>query len=264
MKKNRLTWGILLLAFGTLMLLDNLNVFSFLGVSIWNILWPVCLIAAGIWIVWASRSSQQPGEKQELSVPVDIVEKYRVDIKYGAGELSIGSHSDAEPLLYCDSEGGLKHEIKQDVDQKHIKLWSPAPLGPFRFTFRRKWHISLNDAIPCELKLNTGACDTRVDLTNTQVTSLKVETGASATQITLPADAGYTRVHASGGAASLTLNVPDSVASQIEVQGGIYSADVNQHRFPRQGKYYRSPGYDTAENKIDIKLEMGVGSIEVR
>jgi hypothetical protein len=121
----------------------------------------------------------------------------------------------------------------------------------------------LDGSIPCDLSLNTGACDTKVDLSDTLVRSLRVDTGASSTRIMLPENAGVTKVSGSGGAASLILVVPSEVAAHIEVKGGIYSANINRNRFPRQGNAYESPDYETAQNKVDIKLDMGVGSIKI-
>jgi hypothetical protein len=39
---------------------------------------------------------------------------------------------------------------------------------------------------------------------------------------------------------------------------------VNKSRFPRVGGVYQSEDYATAENKVDIDIETGVGSISVR
>jgi hypothetical protein len=123
--------------------------------------------------------------------------------------------------------------------------------------------VVLDGSLPCELSLNTGACDTKVDLSDTLVKSVKVDTGASSTRIILPENAGMTKIRGSGGAASLSMIVPDKVAAHIEVRGGIYSTTIDQNRFPRQGNAYESLDYETAANKVDVKLDMGLGSIDI-
>ena len=40
--------------------------------------------------------------------------------------------------------------------------------------------------------------------------------------------------------------------------------DVDKGRFPREGAVYQSPDYETAENKADIDIDIGAGSISVR
>jgi hypothetical protein len=54
------------------------------------------------------------------------------------------------------------------------------------------------------------------------------------------------------------------VAARIRTGGGLTATSVDQSRFPRAGKVYQSPDYDTAQNRADIKIEMGAGSISVR
>lgn len=160
MKRRRITWGIVLLVLGTIMLLDNLNIFDFLGVSIWSLIWPLGLIVFGLWILWVSRKGYgmgAPGEISEISIPVDGAEEYAVNINYGAGELVIDSHGVSEQLLHCLAEGGLNHEVKETAGEKHIKLWSPVTIQPFRFVTRRKWAVALNGDIPCKLKISTGS-----------------------------------------------------------------------------------------------------------
>ena len=264
MKRYRLTWGIVLLCFGSLLLLDNLGVFSFLGVSIWKLIWPLALIALGVWVLWASRGGFDYGEEQEITVPVGSAERYAVEVRYGAGELYIDGKFGAEDLVYCKSYGSLRHEVKDSGDKTQVKLWSPAYIGPFRFMNRRKWNVVLDGSLPCDLTLTTGACDTKVDLSDTLVKSLRVDTGASSTRIILPDNAGMTEVRGSGGTASLSLIIPSDVAAHIEVKGGIYSSNINQNRFPRHGNAYESPDYESADNKVDVKLHMGVGSINIR
>lgn len=264
MKRRRLTWGIVLLIVGIVLLLDNLNVFDFLGISIWNLIWPLILIGFGVWILWVSRVGPGTGETQEISVPVEGAEQYTVKINYGAGELAIDSQVDAEHLLHCISEGGLYYDVNDGLNEKRIKLWSPVSVQPFRFVVRRKWVMALNGSLPCHLTLKTGACETRADLSDTLVQSLKIETGASSTKIVLPAKAEFTEVRGSGGATSLSLIVPPEVAAHIVVRGGIYSANINQTRFPRQGSFYESPDYENAVNKVDINVDIGLGSVDIQ
>jgi hypothetical protein len=38
---------------------------------------------------------------------------------------------------------------------------------------------------------------------------------------------------------------------------------VDPSRFPKQGLVHQSADYETAANKVDLKIQMGVGSVEV-
>jgi hypothetical protein len=91
-----------------------------------------------------------------------------------------------------------------------------------------------------------------------------LQTGASAIDLTLPANAGYTRVDISAGAASVTVRVPSGVAARVRARGGLASVCVDRDRFPRVRGVHQSLDYDTALNKVDVNIETGVGSVDVR
>ena len=126
------------------------------------------------------------------------------------------------------------------------------------------WTVRLSEQVPLSLDLEGGASDTRLDLSDLHVTDLRVQTGASSSEITLPASAGHTKAAISSGAASVRVRVPEGVAARVQVSGGMADIQVDKNRFPRVGDVYQSEDYATAENKVDIDVETGVGSISVR
>ncbi len=96
------------------------------------------------------------------------------------------------------------------------------------------------------------------------MTEFDLGTGASATKLTLPAHAGLTSAKIQSGVASVEITVPGGVAARIRATGGLASIDIDETRFPRSGDTYRSPDFDAAENKVDLRIETGVGSVRVR
>jgi hypothetical protein len=62
----------------------------------------------------------------------------------------------------------------------------------------------------------------------------------------------------------VTVRVPSGVAARIRIRGGLAGIKVDQNRFPRMGDTYQSADYDTAPNKVDVDIETGVGSVEIR
>ena len=126
------------------------------------------------------------------------------------------------------------------------------------------WRVRLNPDVPLTLHLETGASATDLDLQTLKVTEFKLNTGASSNQITLPAQAGYTLAEIKSGAAAVNVRVPADVAARIQAQGGLASIDIDTTRFPRTGSIYQSPDYDTAANKVKLRIETGVGAVSVR
>jgi hypothetical protein len=124
--------------------------------------------------------------------------------------------------------------------------------------------VRLNPGVRLAIDLRTGANEARLDLSSLLVTDLRLQTGASSTEVSLPLQSGYTRVNIESGAASVTLRVPENVAAKIIASGGLSDIKIDQSRFPRMGNEYQSAGYEMAENKADIHIETGVGSVRIR
>jgi hypothetical protein len=114
------------------------------------------------------------------------------------------------------------------------------------------------------LTFETGASDARLDFSELLVTDLRISTGASSTVVTLPAQASHTKVRIESGAASVKVRVPDGVAARVRIGGALTDRNIDRTRFPRAGGVYESPGFESADNRADIVIEMGVGSVSVR
>jgi len=265
MRRNAF-WGLCLLLVGSLLLLDNLGYLAFLGVSVWQLIWPVALIGLGVWILVGSKIRPN-WESRDIIVGLESAAEAEIQLDYGAGELRVESGAGPSELLNGTFEGGVQHRVQREGNRTKVRIGStpgvflPVHWGPH---YSRRWHVQLTDQIPIALTVKTGASDCKLDLEHLKVTALHLKSGASSTVVTLPANAGYTEVHGSSGAASVSLRIPEGVAARIQTHGGLSSTSVDQRRFPRQGAYYISPNYETAENQADIRLDMGVGSISIR
>lgn len=266
MRRNNLFWGALLILVGSVLVLDNLGYLSFLKVSIWQLLWPLGLITLGVWVLWGSSLYKPSQEIEELALPLADTEQAKIFINYQAGELQIQGAAPSGELIAGSFGGGVKYHSTQDSAQTKLKLSNDnTGMQPWTWwsTERSAWTIALSDRIPLQLTIKTGASNNRIDLTDLKVTQLKIDTGASSTNIHLPQNAGYTQVSGSSGAAALTLHIPEGVAARIRTQGGLASIQIDQTRFPLVEGAYQSPNYASAENKAEIQIDMGVGSVNV-
>ena len=93
---------------------------------------------------------------------------------------------------------------------------------------------------------------------------IKLETGASSTKVIMPAH-GASVLDLEAGAASINIIIPPGVSARINAEGGMTSLNVDTNRFPQvNSRVYESPDYESAENRAEIKVETGVGSITVK
>ena len=113
------------------------------------------------------------------------------------------------------------------------------------------------------LRVDCGASQNDLDLTDLKVTDLTLKTGASGTMVRLPREAGLTNVRVEAGAASVRLKVPDGVAARIRTEMGLGSNAIDTRRFLLTGEGYASSDFDSAPHRVDIKFAGGVGSFAV-
>lgn len=259
-------WGIVLILLGALLLLGNMGVFG--DMDVWGVFWPLALIALGVWVLLGVLYRGRAAETQQSSIPLGGASKAQIKIEHGAGRLRVSAGAGPDELVAGDFTGGLDYKAEREGDTLEVKLRLDAPgsaFGPWNWGAGESldWDVRLNDQIPIELKVATGASENELDLSGLRVTELKVSTGASKTTITLPANAGHTEVKVSSGAASVSIRVPEGVAARIRAESALGGVSIDRARFPLAGGVYQSPDYETAANKADIKISSGVGSVDV-
>ena len=267
MRKSNFFWGSILILVGLLLLLDNLNIIQ----SFWKVFWPVFLIVLGLWTVLGATGRRQVAETEQLAIQLGDAKRARVRIRYGAGRLFMNAGAQSGELASGSFSGGVEHQVRREGELLDVDMRMPADrfsrfAMPWTWGWRDalSWSMALNREIPLMLDFETGASDTRLDLSELKVSELKLKTGASSTRLTLPAHAGQTRVEIKAGAASIEVRLPIGVAARIRIVGSLAGIKVDTSRFPCSGDLYQSADYNTAANKVDIDVEIGAGSIDIR
>lgn len=262
-RRNGVFWAFVLIIGGVLLLLNNLNIVQ---IS-WAVIWPLFLVALGLWFLWGALiAPRRTLEVEEATIPLAGASQASVKIEHGAGTLNLTGGAPPDCLLIGRFGGGLDQRRAQTGGALDVKLRPATPawfFGPWNWSGALDWELQLNSATPLRLKIEAGASRSNLDLTDLQVTELKLSTGASDTRVVLPAHAGLTAAKVEAGAAAVTIAVPGGVAASIRAKGGLAAIEIDETRFPRFGDEYRSPDYETAANKVDLRIEAGVGSVKV-
>jgi hypothetical protein len=267
MRRGNLIWGIIIIFVGILLLLDNLNILP-PNINVWTLIWPMALILLGLWFLvgprlWGNRQL----EVEQVAIPLESARQADVVVEHGAGRLDILTENAPGQLLSGSFRGGVEREVQRNGDRLAVRLHPDFDfpfVGPWGGATGFDWRFGLSPEVELSLTLKTGAGESRVDLSQLRATHVRLETGASSTYLTLPANAGFSHVEVHAGAARVEIRLPQNVAARIHVQSGLSGVDVDTARFPRSGDVYLSPGYDTAPNRAEIRVETGVGSIDIR
>jgi len=265
MRDQRVFWGGIILLVGVIFLIDNLGI---INVNVWGIIWPLFLILLGLQLFITASQRRRYPEGEKLEIPLDGAARAEIRLDHGAGRLSVESGAASSYLLQGEFTGGVIPEQNRENQSVNLRLRPPTEFGwmpsiipsPQGFS----WQVRLSEAIPLRLELKTGASESNLDLTHLRVEELRVETGASSTRIYAPSQAGYTRMDIKSGAASVEIRIPSGVAARLWLKGGLSSTNVDTHRFVQSGDRYESPDYEGAQNRVDVTVETGVGSISIQ
>jgi hypothetical protein len=266
MNRYRFFWGMLVILLGIMLLLNTMGI---LTINAWQVFWPVALIVVGGWLLLGPVFNKRGNvESQNLSLPLDQASALYIKLNHGAGRLHIGSGPIGSPDAVTGSfVGGVEYDSQQDGNELKVKLntpsdlfWNMAPFGGFQgFT----WDISLNRHIPLRLKINSGASEANIDLTDLKVTDLSIDTGASSTNLIMPAAAGITHVKIHSGAASVQIKIPEGVGARFAIKQGMAGIHVDTSRFVNNNGVYETYGYASNPNRIEAIIDTGVGAIDI-
>lgn len=267
MRSNRLFWAIILVGFGFILLFNNLGI---IHVNVWGLFWPVFLIVLGIWFLIGTATGKSDLEMVAGSVDLEDSESASIVVKHGAGKLELTGIAEPGKLVSGSFAMGLDARVtrsgkKMDVILQPQHHAFPDVFFPGNWIGGKglQWVFGLSDEIPLDLVFEVGAVDAYLDLTGLKVKNISLQTGASSTHLKLPAAAGQTHLKIGAGAASIDVTVPEGVAARIESEHGLASVNVDQTRFPKSGGVYQSADYEKSDNKVDIRIETGVSSIEI-
>lgn len=196
--------------------------------------------------------------RESISIPLGSLDAAQIRIGFGGGELGIRPAARGA-LVDGQFEGGVK---QQSGGPGRIELSPLSPGLPIVTWAPVHWEVGITTEIPIDLRLDTGANRSEIDLTAIRIRQLELHTGASDTTVRLPAG-GQPVVRVECGFASAVLIVPEGMAARIRGTMGLGAVTVDESRFPRTNGEWVSPDYETATDRADITVAGGFGSIRV-
>jgi len=266
MRRNGIFFGVLIILVGALLLAINLGVVT---TRVWNFFWPVLIILAGAWfLLRPTLYKNQKLEPVQTSIALEGATQGEIVFQHGAGRLLVDGSARQGELLNGTFVGGVTSDIQRSTDSVKANLESPHDLifaGPWDVGFSGyEWKVGITPDVPVKLHFKTGASESILDLSNLRASEITIDTGASSTEVTLPAHAGLSKVKVISGVASVKIRVPEGVGASIQVKSGLSGLNINTSRFHQNGEFYLSNDYETSLNKVEMFVEMGVGSVEIR
>lgn len=210
---------------------------------------------------------------REVSQELAGAKQADVSIRLGAGELRVAALNDSPYLLegalsYPDGwqAPDLSYQVTNDLGRLDLRSRGTRSwVIPFGRPLRGEtWHVGLTREVPLSISVDAGASRSELDLRHLQLKDLRVKAGVGQMEIYFPSEGADMVADIDGGVGELTLRIPESVAARIVVDGGLGSVKVAQ-RFERMGDHsYQTPGYGTAANRLDVRVDAGIGELRVQ
>lgn len=260
MKRDNIFWGSVLILLGALFFLQRQGIIP----SIVPYLWPLALILFGGWLILSVywRPDQSAGEKFDVSLRDAKSVRYR--FSHGAGQIAIKGGAPAGMALVGSSATGMNERSHLDGDRLEVHIEAGASFIPFVGPSDGTWRFQITQEVPVTLKVETGASQLDMDLTDVLASHIELETGASNSNVVMPAR-GASILDLEAGAASINITIPEGVSGRIRIKEGLTSLNVDNNRFPQiDSRMYQSSDFDTAANRAEISVEAGLGSITIK
>jgi hypothetical protein len=281
---------------GTVFLLSNLGLFAW---NVWDVilnLWPVLLIAIGLdlaigrrstwgavaamilmiailagalWFLGGGAATGQALGGEEISQALEGATAAVVTLKPAVGEVRVAALPEGSANLV---EGRVQKSGNETIRQENS-----LSQGKATFSLRTEgmrafytpgpgnqpdWDLRFNPAIALEMDAGLGAGVMVLDLTDLQINSLNVDLGVGQTRVLLPATGDFNG-EISGAIGEIVLVVPEGVEVRIEADTGLAAIEV-PGSFEQQGDVYTTAGYETAEDRVALKVSQAIGKITVQ
>jgi hypothetical protein len=210
------------------------------------------------------RAEIGPMHDEPISIDLGHVERARVRLNLGAGELTL--RGDADKLL----EGRFEYNVAawkprvrysasgSDAD---VTISQPESGGGFGDT-RNHWNLELNDKVLLDFHLSCGAGQAKLQMGDLDLQRVGVDMGAGQVDLDLRGEPSHDYdVQVTGGVGQATIRVPDNVGVRADAHGGIGHIDVTG--LESRGDHYENSLYGTAKVNVRLKVEGGIGEIRI-
>ncbi|NDJ54629.1 MAG: hypothetical protein GYB68_16300 [Chloroflexi bacterium] len=201
--------------------------------------------------------------------PLDDASELDLTLQLGVGELSLsgGTIPNAVEAEITSNVDELRAELESSTSGStaEVTLTQPNPGTGLPITTEQieyRWDVTVNDSVPVDMRIDTGAGQAQLNLTDVLLRSLSLNLGAGETTIDLrgnydqDVDASIT-----GGIGTLTLLLPEDIGVEVTVSAGI--STIITDGLTRDGDRYFNEAFEGADQLITIELNAGVGEINL-
>jgi hypothetical protein len=224
----------------------------------------------------------------QQSVARDSAEQSRIRMELPLGRVNIFGGSDPTRAMegeYSMHVDDRRVAVASRVIGRVLEIDLESPLSGHDFDIGfidtaegpwERWELGLSRALETGIDFTGGVARLDLDMNELRVSDVDITVGVADIDVVLPTSAGRTEASLTVGVGEVDVEIPEGVAARIRVKGGVSGFGIDDDRFEHYSSHgdgfwvfgrnveYRSPGYDTATNRVDIRIEVGVGDVDIR
>ena len=223
------------------------------------------LIVAGLLAVLVACEEEGSWQTESKVIPAGEAKAADVTLRMGAGRLRLGGG--AAELL----EGTFRfrrERYRPEFDYQvvggrgELTVRHHRRLGFFG-SGRNSWEVRLRDGLPIKLRVDLGAGESDLDLRRVNLEQLDIDMGVG--EMTLDLRGPWTKdckVTIDGGVGSGRIYLPTDIGVRVHIDGGLGS--IHADGLVKNEGYYVNDVYGRAPVTLDVRIDAGIGSIELR
>jgi hypothetical protein len=237
---------------------------------------------------------------EQFSEELGSANSARIDLEFSMGPTLIEALNRSDDLIQAEithlgevefsSSGTSRKTIQLDTIEGSIQVGRLDLYDEHKL----RWEIGITPEIPVELNIRGGVGESELDLSELNLASLDLDVGVGQIRILLPATSGEYDAHITGSMGETYIEIADEADIRLDIDGGVgevtikvpadaavrldASIGVGRVRVPSsyrqisggdndfvgENGVWETPGFNTAERRIIINFNGGVGDLIVR
>ena len=190
----------------------------------------------------------------------DSVEKGRLHLDIGATNFQVNFTDDYLINLVQDGSFDYRTDNKEGIENIFLSNESNF----LKRNTSRRFQIDLNKDIPWDFHMDIGAGSGELNLQEIRVEEIDLDMGAGNLEMFFGDKGEKTFIDIDAGASKIRFNIPKGLGLKIDYQGGLNSTNFDDLALINLGNgSYVSEDFNSSTTKIEIDLDMGVGSFYI-
>ncbi len=156
----------------------------------------------------------------------------------------------------------VKYSVNGSQGELMVDTQNTDPKLPVGGNVINEWTIQLNNNVPLDLEIRTGAGESSLNLGSLNLSTLRVEVGAGTTNLDLSGNWDHdVTAEVTGGVGELSIKLPVEVGARVNMDTALVSVTANG--LIKDGDGYVNQSFGSAAHTLTLNLQAGVGSVKI-